>query len=90
MFQRFYYILFHFAHVNIWKPQCPMRGPISAVFSDIYMCKMEEEIVKPLKPIFYKRYVDGNIFLMKEKQLQLTCFSQIKKFLCKVRVLHNW
>ena len=73
-----------------------MGGPKSAVFSDGYMCKMEEEIVKPLKPIFYKRYVDGNIFLMKEKQLQLTCFSQIKmnifqkKFLCEARVLHNW
>ena len=73
-----------------------MGGPKSAVFSDGYMSKMEEEIVKPLKPIFYKRYVDGNIFLMKEKQLQLTCFSQIKmnifqkKFLCEARVLHNW
>ena len=39
---------------------CPMGGPIffSQVFSDIYMCKMEEDTVKPLKPIFYKRYVD--------------------------------
>ena len=27
------------------------------VFSDIYMCKMEEDIVKPLKPIFYKHCV---------------------------------
>ena len=30
----------------------------SVLFSDIYMCKMEEDVVKPLKPIFYKRYVD--------------------------------
>ena len=37
---------------------CPMGGPISVVFSDIYMCKMEEDVVKPLKPIFYKRDVD--------------------------------
>ena len=36
---------------------CPMGGPISVVFSDIYMCKMEEDVVKPLKPIFYKHYV---------------------------------
>ena len=34
-----------------------MGGPISVVFSDIYMCKMEEDIVKPLKPIFYKHYM---------------------------------
>ena len=37
---------------------CPMGDPISMVFSDIYMCKMEQDIVKPLKPIFYKCYVD--------------------------------
>ena len=37
---------------------CPMGGSISVVFSDIYMCKIEEDVVKPLKPIFYKRYVN--------------------------------
>ena len=37
---------------------CPMGGPLSVVFSDIYMCKIEEEVVKPLKSIFYKRYVN--------------------------------
>ena len=37
---------------------CPMGGSISVVFPDSYMCKMEEDVVKPLKPIFYKRYVD--------------------------------
>ena len=26
---------------------CPMGSPISVVFSDIYMCKMEEDAVKP-------------------------------------------
>ena len=36
---------------------CPVGGPISVVFSDIYMCKMEEDIVKPLNPIFYKHYM---------------------------------
>ena len=37
---------------------CPMGGLISMVFSDIYRCKMEGDIVKPLKPIFCKRYVN--------------------------------
>ena len=37
---------------------CPIGGPISAVFSDIYVCKMEEDIVIPANPIFYKRYID--------------------------------
>ena len=35
-----------------------MGGPISGVFSDIYMCKMEEDVVKTLEPIFYEGYVD--------------------------------
>ena len=37
---------------------CHMGGPISVVFADIYMCKMEDNVVAPLKPIFYIRYVD--------------------------------
>ena len=33
-------------------------GAISTVPSDIYVCKMEEDIVISANPIFYKRYVD--------------------------------
>ena len=33
---------------------CPMNGLISVVFSDIYVCKLEEDIVIPANPIFYK------------------------------------
>ena len=35
-----------------------MGGPISVVFADIYMCKMEDDVVAPLKLIFYKQHVD--------------------------------
>ena len=35
---------------------CPMEGLIFVVFSDIYVSKMEEDIVAPMKPHFYKRY----------------------------------
>ena len=35
-----------------------MGCPISVVFADIYMCKMEDDIVAPLKLIFHKRYID--------------------------------
>ena len=31
---------------------------ISVVLSDIYVCKMEEDVVAPSKPLFSKRYVD--------------------------------
>ena len=35
-----------------------MRGPLSVNFSDIYMVKMENDVVVPSKPIFYCRFVD--------------------------------
>ena len=47
---------------------CPMGGPISAVFSDIYVCKMEEDIVIPVNPIFYKRNVDDTYVQSKKHE----------------------
>ena len=35
-----------------------MGGPVSVVFSDIFMCEMEVDVVVPAEPIFYKRFVD--------------------------------
>ena len=35
---------------------CPIGGPMSVAFSGIYVSKMEEDIVAPMKPHFYKRY----------------------------------
>ena len=37
---------------------CTLGGPLSVTFSDIYMIKMESEIVIPQKPLLYRRYVD--------------------------------
>ena len=45
---------------------CPMGGPISVVFSDIYVCKMEEDIVIPANSMFYKWYVDDT-FVQRKK-----------------------
>ena len=58
---------------------CPMGGPISVVFSDIYMCKMEEDVVKPLKPIFYKRYVDDTYVKRKCKEAD-TLFDALNSY----------
>ena len=33
---------------------CTMGGPLFVTFSDIYMVKMENDIVIPSKPIFYQ------------------------------------
>ena len=37
---------------------CTMGGPLSVTFSDIYMVKMENDVVISSKPIFYHRFVD--------------------------------
>ena len=45
-----------------------MGGPISVVLLDIYVCKMEEDIVTPSKPLFYKRYVDDTYVRRKKNE----------------------
>ena len=35
-----------------------MGGSISVVMANIYMAKLENDLVKPENPIFYQRYVD--------------------------------
>ena len=35
-----------------------MDGPLSVTFSNIYLTKLEKDQVKPLKPKFYRRFVD--------------------------------
>ena len=38
-----------------------MSRPLSVTLSDIYMAKMEDDIVEKYQPKFYKRYVDDII-----------------------------
>ena len=38
---------------------CSMEGPLSVTLADIHMIQTENDAVKPLKPLFYKWYVDG-------------------------------
>ena len=37
---------------------CTMGGPFSVTFSDTYMVKLENDTEAPLRPKFYRRYVD--------------------------------
>ena len=34
-----------------------MGGPLSVTISKIYMIKMKEDVVKSIKPKFYRRFV---------------------------------
>ena len=49
-----------------------MGGFLSATLSDIYMAKMENDIVEKHKPKFYKRYVDHIINHCKKIQVDLS------------------
>ena len=46
----------------------PAGGSISVVFSDIYVSKMEEDIVAPMKSHFYKEYVDDTYIQRKKNE----------------------
>ena len=48
-----------------------MGGPLSVKFSDIYMPKTAEEVVKPTNPSFYERSVDDIISKKKKDQPDL-------------------
>ena len=50
---------------------CTIGGPLSVIFSDIYMTKMKEEVAKPTNPSFYKRFVDDIISKKKKDQPDL-------------------
>ena len=60
---------------------CPMSGPIS-VTSDIYICKIEEDIAILANPIFYKKKKSFQCIVfrkfplsLKEVQLQVNCIE---------------
>ena len=58
---------------------CTMGGPLSVVLANIFLTKMEKDIISPHKPIFYKRYVD-DIYVRRKKDINDTLFEKINKF----------
>ena len=56
-----------------------MGGPFSFTFSDIYKAKIKNEVVTPLKPKFYRRFVD-DIFNRREKDVHDFLFNSLKNY----------
>ena len=56
-----------------------MLGPLSVTFSDTFMIKMENEIVIPTKPIFYRRYVD-DIYNRRKKNIEDSLFKALNSY----------
>ena len=48
-------------------------------FSDIYKCKMEEDIVKPLKPTFSKHYVDDT-YVKRKRNKEDNLFDELNLY----------
>ena len=62
-----------------------MGGPVSVVFSDIFMCKMGEDVVVPVKPIFYKRYVDDT-YIRKKKNVNDKEFQNLNCYHINIKL----
>ena len=56
-----------------------MGGSISVVMAGIFMEKMEHDIVNPLKPIFYNRYVD-DIYVRRKKGNHDALFTSLNNY----------
>ena len=60
---------------------CSMGSPLSVILSGIFMSKLEKQIVYPITPILYERYVD-DVFYSKKK-------NQDDTLLLKLNVYHK-
>ena len=62
-----------------------MGGPLSVVFTGCFLNKMENEIVKPLNPKFYRRYVDDT-FVRRKKSDHDVLFERLNNFHPNIRL----
>ena len=62
-----------------------MGGHVSVVFSDIFTCKMEDGVVDPAKPIFYKRYVD-NTYIRRKKNVNDELFQNLNCYHTNIKL----
>ena len=56
-----------------------MGGPLSVILADIHVVRTEKEVVKPLNPPFYKRFVD-DIYSRRNKSQQDVLFEALNNF----------
>ena len=56
-----------------------MGGPLSVILADIHMVRTENEVVKPMNPPFYKRFVD-DIYSKRNKSQKDVLFEALNNF----------
>ena len=64
---------------------CTMGCPLSVTFSNIYMIKMESEIVIPQKLLFYRRYID-DICNRRKKSTHDELFEKLNNYHPKMKI----
>ena len=66
---------------NLFKQAegCSMGGPLSVTLADIHMIITEKDIVTPLKPIFYKRFVD-DIYNRRKKGIHDKLYERLNNY----------
>ena len=58
---------------------CSMGRPLSKTLADIHMIRTEKDIVTPLKPIFYKRFVD-DIYTRRKKGIHDKLYERLNNY----------
>ena len=56
-----------------------MGGPLSVTLADIHTIRTENDVVKPLKPLFYKRYLD-DIYSRRKKNCTDQLYHELNKY----------
>ena len=56
-----------------------MGGPLSITLADIHLIRTENDVVKPLKPLFYKRYVD-DIYSRRKKNYTDQLYHELNNY----------
>ena len=56
-----------------------MGRPLSVILADIHMVRTKNEVVKPMNPPFYKRFVD-DIYSRRNKSQQDVLFEDLNNF----------
>ena len=65
---------------------CTMGGPVSVVFFfDIFTCKMEDDVVVPAKPIFYKSYVNDT-YIHRKKSVNDELFRYLNSYQTNIKL----
>ena len=64
---------------------CTMGGPLSVTLSDIHMIRMETDVVVPIRPIFYKQYVD-DIYNRRQKNTCDVLYNAINNYHPKIKL----